>query len=214
MSTADVTLAHDMIEQEKSMDISVAITHQVMHELLSTLPSVSMYSHLRRKPLFWQTALLRQLLGASQGRTQTEGMVRFANKDSEFIIDLSIMAEKLQERQKSVRKSKLETYEVILEALVSKPLTFECIANESGTDSDNLQQHLEFLMKNDLVEERTSGKKATYAITERGIAILRALNFQKYLGKIKNKLRAIDEAMQVIPEISERGHSFKEEAKD
>jgi len=113
-----------------------------------------------------------------------------------------------------VRKSKLETYEVILEALVSKPLTFECMADESGTDNNSLQGHLEFLTKNDLVEERTSGKKATYAVTERGIAILRALDFQKYLGKIKNKLRAIDEAMQVIPEISERRLSLEEEAKE
>jgi predicted transcriptional regulator len=138
----------------------------------------------------------------------------FDNKDSEFIIDLSILNENYGKRQTRVRKSKLETYEDMLEVLLNKPLTSEDISKRAISDNTLLKQHLDFLMKNGLIEERTSERKTSYAVTERGVAVLRALNFQKYLGKIKNKLRAIDEAMQVIPEISDRSHSFGKESKD
>jgi predicted transcriptional regulator len=102
-----------------------------------------------------------------------------------------------------LRKSKLESYENILEALMNEPLTLEHIKHVVDLDSALLTQHLTFLMKNDLIEERLAGKKALYAITERGAAVFRALNFQKYLGRIKNTIRAIDEALQVIPTISQ-----------
>jgi DNA-binding PadR family transcriptional regulator len=64
-------------------------------------------------------------------------------------------------------------------------------------------------MKNELIEERKLENITVYAITERGIAVLRALNFQKYLGKIKNTIRAIDEALQVIPTISRQEYTPK-----
>jgi len=103
-----------------------------------------------------------------------------------------------------MRRSKLETYESILEALVDNSLDIERIAYEANLDCTLLEKHLEFLMKNELVEERPSEYAIIYAITERGVAVLKALNFQKYLGRIKTTLRAIDEAMQVLPDISER----------
>lgn len=102
-----------------------------------------------------------------------------------------------------MRKSKLESYENILEALMNEPLTLEHIKHAVDLDPALLTQHLTFLMKNDLIEERLAGKKPLYAITERGAAVFRALNFQKYLGRIKNTIRAIDEALQVIPTISQ-----------
>lgn len=104
-----------------------------------------------------------------------------------------------------MRRSKLEIYESILEVLVDGSLDIERIAYEANLDCTVLERHLEFLMKNELIEERPSEYAIVYAITERGIAVLRALNFQKYLGRIKTTLRAIDEAMQVLPDISERG---------
>lgn len=107
-----------------------------------------------------------------------------------------------------MRKSKLEAYECILETLVNKPLTIEHIAYEANLDCTILKQQLEFLTKNDLIELRTFGEKTSYAITERGTAVLRALNFQKYLGKIKNKVRAIDEALQIIPDMAERNYDY------
>jgi predicted transcriptional regulator len=97
-----------------------------------------------------------------------------------------------------MRKSKLESYENILEALVNEPLTLDHIAYEINMVCTILRQHLDFLIKNSLVEERGSDKRTLYAITEKGMAVLRALNFQKYLGKISNKIRVIDEALEII----------------
>lgn len=103
-----------------------------------------------------------------------------------------------------MRRSKLESYEVILEALVRNPLKLENLAFETSTDCKLLQRNVDFLMGNQLIEERVEDMQLLYAITDRGIAVLRALNFQKYLGKIKNTIRAIDEAMEAIPDIAER----------
>ncbi len=103
-----------------------------------------------------------------------------------------------------MRRSKLEIYESILEILVTESLDIDRMAYEVNLDCTILEKHLEFLMKNGLIEERPSEYAIVYALTERGVAVLRALNFQKYLGRIKTTLRAIDEAMQVLPDISER----------
>lgn len=111
-------------------------------------------------------------------------------------------------------KSKLEACEDILQALVSRPLTFERMAQATNIDDALLKRNLNFLKKNSLVEERVSGRKPSFAITERGIAVLRALNFQKYLSKIKNTVRAIDEAMQIIPDINENYRQLGKEARD
>jgi predicted transcriptional regulator len=106
-----------------------------------------------------------------------------------------------------MRKSKLESYEGILEVLVNTPLTLDRMAYKINMDCTILRQHLDFLIKNTLVEERGSDKKTLYALTEKGITVLRALNFQKYLGKISSKIRVIDEALEVIRKLekSERG---------
>jgi predicted transcriptional regulator len=106
-----------------------------------------------------------------------------------------------------MRKSKLASYEGILEVLVNNPLTLDRMAYEINMDCTILRQHLDFLIKNSLVEERGSDKKTLYALTEKGIAVLRVLNFQKYLGKISSRIRVIDEALEVIRKLekSERG---------
>ncbi len=97
-----------------------------------------------------------------------------------------------------MRRSKLESYEAILEVLVNKPFTLDNIGYEINMDCTVLTQHLDFLIKNSLVEERGSSKKTLYAITERGITVLKTLNFQKYFGKITSKIEVIDEALDVI----------------
>jgi predicted transcriptional regulator len=101
-----------------------------------------------------------------------------------------------------MRKSKLESYEEILGALVSKPLGVDKLAYETSMECAVLKQRLESLIKYGLIEERASGRKTRYAITERGIAVFKALNFQKYLEKVLNKVKVLDEAFQVIPRIS------------
>jgi len=103
-----------------------------------------------------------------------------------------------------MRRSKLESYEDILGALVKKPLTIDVIAYEINMDCTFLRKCLGFLMKYGLVEERSSSKKTLYAITERGVAVFKTLNFQKYLEKVVNTIKVMDEAFQVIPTISKR----------
>jgi predicted transcriptional regulator len=105
-----------------------------------------------------------------------------------------------------MRRSKLEFCEDILGALIKKPLTVDILAYETNIGCTLLGQPLEFLIKNSLVEERVSEKKKTYAITEKGTAVLKALNFQKYLERVSNAVRVMDEALQTISTISERSN--------
>jgi len=97
-----------------------------------------------------------------------------------------------------MRRSKLESYEDILGVLVDKPLAVDSIAYEVNMDCKVLRQRLDFLLQNELVEERVVNESEGYAITDRGVAVLKALNFQRYLEKITDKLAVIDEAMQII----------------
>jgi predicted transcriptional regulator len=97
-----------------------------------------------------------------------------------------------------MRRSKLEAYEAILEALVNKPLSVENVAYETDMECTGLVERLDYLLENGLVELRPIGKTGGYAITDRGVAVLKALNFQKYLARVANKLSMIDEALQVI----------------
>lgn len=101
-----------------------------------------------------------------------------------------------------MRRSKLESYEAILEALLKRPLTVDRIAYKTNMDCIAVERHLDFLIKHGLAEERYVNDKTLYAITERGIAVFKTLNFQKYLQKVATSLRALDDALQVIPTIS------------
>lgn len=108
-----------------------------------------------------------------------------------------------------MRKSKLESYEDILEVLVNNPLTLDQIAYKINIDCTILRQHLNFLIKNGLVEERGSDKKTLHAITEKGIAVLRTLNFQKYLQRISDKITVIDEALDIIRKLEKNDRGKK-----
>jgi predicted transcriptional regulator len=111
-----------------------------------------------------------------------------------------------------MRRSKLELYEAILEAMVKKPLTVDKLAYKTNMDCTALDRHLAFLIKNGLVEERFSDKKTQYAITERGMTVFKTLNFQKYLEKVTKSLRAIEDALQAVPIISKRISEREEKA--
>lgn len=101
-----------------------------------------------------------------------------------------------------MRRSKLETFEAILEALMKKPLAIDRIAYDTDLDCNVLNQRLNFLVENGLVEERPMPKKTLYAITERGVAVFKTLNFNKYLEKVSSALSAIDDAMHTLPLLS------------
>jgi predicted transcriptional regulator len=120
----------------------------------------------------------------------------------------------MQENGKGVghmRKSRLESCEEILSALMKEASAIDRLSYETGMDCNAVKQHIHFMMKNGLVVERKLGKKTIFAATERGVAVLRALNFQKYLEKVKNSIGTIDEAMQIIPAISKQDRTAEEE---
>jgi predicted transcriptional regulator len=104
-----------------------------------------------------------------------------------------------------MRCSRLELYEAILEELVMKPLDIDTLSYKTGIDCTILNVHLDFLIRNGLVEERIVGQKVLYAATERGMTVFRALDFQKYVKKISSTLMQIDEAMETIRDMSKDG---------
>jgi predicted transcriptional regulator len=103
-----------------------------------------------------------------------------------------------------LRRSKLEIYETILETLAKRPLKVDNIAYKASMECTAVRQYLDFLTKNGLVEERFSGDKNFYVITERGKAVFRALSFQKRLDKITKSIRAISEALEALPTLKSK----------
>jgi len=101
-----------------------------------------------------------------------------------------------------MRKSKLESYQEILETLAKKPLTIDKLSYETSTDCTLLNQRVDFLIKNGLVNERGSGERTMFAVSERGIAVLKALNLQLHLEKVKSTIMAVDRTAQITPIIS------------
>lgn len=102
-----------------------------------------------------------------------------------------------------MRRSKLELYEDMLRALVGKPLTVDSIAYKCNMDCVALHQRLDFLVKNGLVKEENYKKKTFYALTKRGLAIFKTLTITRRLKKLQTPTRMIDDALQVIPNLSE-----------
>jgi predicted transcriptional regulator len=77
-----------------------------------------------------------------------------------------------------MRRSKLEMYLDILRVLAQRgPLKLTHIMYKANVNCGVLKEYAEFLISQGLVEERTIGKaRVIYAITERGIAVLKSFN--------------------------------------
>lgn len=105
-----------------------------------------------------------------------------------------------------MNRSKLELYEDILQALAKKPLSIETLAFNCNMDCVNLRQRLNFLIKNDVVQERTYTKKTLYAITARGLTIYKTLSLAHKLEKLKTTVKEYDQriAISASSEIKEQ----------
>jgi predicted transcriptional regulator len=91
-----------------------------------------------------------------------------------------------------LQRSKLGNYEAILAALAKRsPLTVDNIAYKTNIDCTVLGQYLESLMRNGLVVEKITAKRKFYAITERGLSVLRTLSFYKLLEKIAKSIKIV-----------------------
>ncbi len=92
-----------------------------------------------------------------------------------------------------MRRSKLEMYIDILKVLSQRgPLKLTHIMYKANVNCSVLKQYLDFLIQQNLVEERTVGKKrVVYAITQRGITVL------KYFRELKMVLPIVEEARRL-----------------
>ena len=88
-----------------------------------------------------------------------------------------------------MRRSKLEMYIDILSVLAFKgQLKLTHIMYKSNVNCKILKEQLEFLIKNSLVEERILKKeKVVYAITPRGLTVLKAFREIKQIFPIEEE---------------------------
>ena len=94
-----------------------------------------------------------------------------------------------------MRRSKLEMYIDILTVLAHRgPLKLTHIMYKANVNCSVLIEFLNFLMQKELIEERTVRKQRTvYAITQRGLTVL------KYFGELKRALPFEEEERHVPP---------------
>ncbi len=108
-----------------------------------------------------------------------------------------------------MRRSKLELYEDILTALVDKRLTVDAIAYACNMDCIAIRQRLDFLAANGMVEEKIYKKKTRYTLTRRGLAIFKTLTIARRLEKLQTTIQKMDEALKMIPALSEYNEEKK-----
>ena len=94
-----------------------------------------------------------------------------------------------------MRRSKLEMYVDILKALAHRgPLKLTHIMYKANVNCQVLTEYLDFLLKQNLVEERDLGKSRTvFVITQTGISVLK--NFRE----LQQMLPIIEETRNIVP---------------
>jgi predicted transcriptional regulator len=94
-----------------------------------------------------------------------------------------------------MRRSKLEMYIDILRVLSQKgPLKLTHIMYKANVNCSVLKEYLDFLIQQELVEEKTIGKKRiVYVISEKGSKVLR------YFRELKVMLPVVEDGQPRIP---------------
>ena len=94
-----------------------------------------------------------------------------------------------------MRRSKLEMYIDILKVLAQRgPLKLTHVMYKANVNCSVLCEYLGFLMQKELVEERQVKKNRTvYAITQRGITVL------KSFGELAQALPIMEEEQKRVP---------------
>jgi len=92
-----------------------------------------------------------------------------------------------------MRRSRLEKYLSILEALVHQPLEPENISFNTNIECRALMNYIRYLISQNLVEENQTRSRTNYAITDRGITVLKTLQAQKYFKKLKQILPILED---------------------
>ncbi|MQY61853.1 hypothetical protein GH146_01025 [archaeon] len=106
-----------------------------------------------------------------------------------------IKLDKNSSRGVNMRRSKLEMYIDILKVLAQRgPLKLTHIMYKANVNCSVLKEYLDFLIQQDLVEEKTVGKKRiVYVVSEKGLQVL------KYFRELKVMLPVIEEDQVRVP---------------
>jgi predicted transcriptional regulator len=94
-----------------------------------------------------------------------------------------------------MRRSKLEMYIDILKVLSQRgPLKLTHIMYKANVNCSVLKEYLDFLIQQELVEEKVTGKtRIVYAVSEKGLSVL------KYFRELKIMLPVIEEGGARLP---------------
>jgi predicted transcriptional regulator len=94
-----------------------------------------------------------------------------------------------------MRRSKLEVYVDILKVLVHRgPLKLTYVMYKANVNCGVLKEYLDFLIRQNLVEQRTVRKnRSVFAITHQGIIVV------KYFKELEQVLPIIEEARNNLP---------------
>ena len=95
-----------------------------------------------------------------------------------------------------MRRSKLEMYLDILRVLAHRgPLKLTHVMYKANVNCSILNEYLGFLVQKGLVEERNVRKRAVYAITRRGLMVL------KQFRELKGMLPIVEEDPRQAPPV-------------
>jgi predicted transcriptional regulator len=100
-----------------------------------------------------------------------------------------------------MRKSKLEAYQEILTAIAEQSASLSNIAYTCNMDCAGLMGKMDFLIENQLVEEQIIGKKTCYAITKRGVTVLKTLTVTRLLERLQTTVKVADETLAAISKL-------------
>ena len=94
-----------------------------------------------------------------------------------------------------MRRSKMEMYVDILKVLAQNgPLKLTHIMYKANVNCSVLKEYLDFLIQQELVEEKVVGKKRiVYAVSEKGLNVL------KYFRELKIMLPVVEEGGARLP---------------
>ncbi len=102
-----------------------------------------------------------------------------------------------------MKKSKLEIYEDVLKILANRALTLDAIAFEGNMECRLLHQRMNFLLQNELVEEKADAGRTLYSLTNRGSAILKTLTLTKRLEKLQSTIVNVDKEVAEVKALQE-----------
>jgi len=102
-----------------------------------------------------------------------------------------------------MRKSKLELYEEILSALADRQLSVDDIASQCKIDYATATDLVDFLEKNQLVENNHDYAKKRYSLTKRGEEVCNSLVKTKRINEMQKSLTNTKEEKLSFPSLVE-----------